>query len=71
AGWGPRGAPRAASAVPCDGGAVTAPDGVTIEALARLRLTARRLGCDLRVLRAHRRLAELVALTGLSDVLGP
>ncbi|MEH1127747.1 STAS domain-containing protein [Micromonospora sp. CPCC 206061] len=58
-----------AAAVLCDVGAVSAPDAVTIEALARLRLTARRLGCDLRVLRAHRRLAQLVALTGLTDVL--
>jgi ABC-type transporter Mla MlaB component len=60
-----------AAAVLCDVGAVTAPDAATVEALARLRLTARRLGCDLRVLRAHPHLTDLVALTGLSDVLGP
>jgi ABC-type transporter Mla MlaB component len=58
-----------AAAVHCDVGAVVAPDAVTIEALARLRLTARRLGCDLRVLRAPRGLTNLVALTGLTDVL--
>jgi anti-anti-sigma regulatory factor len=60
-----------AETVLCDVGAVSAPDAVTIEALARLRLTARRLGCDLRVLSAHPRLMDLVALTGLNDVLGP
>lgn len=58
-----------ADAVLCDVGAIIAPDAVTIEALARLRLTARRLGCDLRVLSAHPRLMDLVALTGLSDAL--
>ncbi len=46
-----------------------APDAVTVEALARLQLTARRLGRDIRICRASRRLRDLVAFVGLSDVL--
>ncbi|HEV7897822.1 MAG TPA: STAS domain-containing protein [Planosporangium sp.] len=59
-----------AAVVTCDVGAITHPDIATIEVLARLRLTARRLGCDLRVHGANHRLTELLAVTGLDDVLG-
>lgn len=60
-----------AAVVLCDVGAVVTPDAATVEALARLRLIARRLGCDLRVAGAGSQLTELVALIGLTDVLGP
>ena len=46
-----------------------AADVVAVEALARLRLTARRLGCGLRLRGASRALAEMVAFCGLCDVL--
>jgi hypothetical protein len=58
-----------ASVIICDVGRIMAPDAVTVEALARLQLTARRLGRDIRICRASRRLRDLVAFVGLSDVL--
>jgi ABC-type transporter Mla MlaB component len=45
------------------------PDAVTVEALARLQLGARRLGCEVRLQQASSDLLQLVALMGLSDVL--
>ena len=45
------------------------PDAVTIDALARLQLAARRTGCSVRLLRASDELLELVAFMGLSEVL--
>ena len=52
----------------CDVGAIVAPDAVTVDALARLQLTARRLGREVRIRHASRELQELLALMGLSDV---
>jgi ABC-type transporter Mla MlaB component len=52
----------------CDVGAVVAPDAVTVDALARLQLTARRLGCQLRVEHASAELRGLLAFMGLSGV---
>jgi ABC-type transporter Mla MlaB component len=46
-----------------------APDAVTVDALARLQLAARRHGCQVRLRGASTRLRELVAFMGLSDVL--
>lgn len=46
-----------------------AADVVAVEALARLRLTARRLGCGLRLRGASRALEQTVAFCGLCDVL--
>ena len=40
-----------------------------LRALARLRLTARRLGCGLRLRAASRALEQMVAFCGLCDVL--
>ena len=57
-----------ADVVVCDVGALE-PDLVAVETLARLRLTARRLGCGLRLRGASRALAQTVAFCGLSDVL--
>jgi ABC-type transporter Mla MlaB component len=46
-----------------------AADGVTIDAIARLQLTARRLGRQIRFRRATNELLELLSLTGLAEVL--
>jgi ABC-type transporter Mla MlaB component len=59
---------RAASQLVCDVGAIVAPDAVTVDALARLQLTARRLGCQLRVQHASAELRGLLAFMGLSEV---
>jgi hypothetical protein len=45
------------------------PDAVTVEALARLQLGARRLGCQVRLQQASSELLQLVAFMGLTDVL--
>jgi ABC-type transporter Mla MlaB component len=45
------------------------PDAVTIDALARLQLAARRHGCQVRLRRASAELRELLAFMGLADVL--
>lgn len=59
---------EAANQLVCDVGAIAEPDAVTVDALARLHLTARRLGCELRISHASRELQDLVAFMGLSDV---
>ncbi len=45
------------------------PDAVTVDALARLQLAARRYGCQVRLRNASAELLELVAFMGLADVL--
>ena len=45
------------------------PDGVTVDALARLQLAARRHGCQVRLRHASSELLELLAFMGLRDVL--
>lgn len=52
----------------CDVSGVDA-DAVTIDALARLQLAARRNDCLVRLRHASDELLELVAFTGLRDVL--
>ena len=52
----------------CDVSDVPA-DAVTVDALARLQLAARRHGCRVRLRHASRELRELVAFMGLEDVL--
>ena len=52
----------------CDVGSVQ-PDAVTVDALARLQLAARRFGCQVRLRNASDELLELVAFMGLLDVL--
>jgi ABC-type transporter Mla MlaB component len=44
-------------------------DAVTVDALARLQLAARRHGCRVRLAGASAELRELVAFMGLADVL--
>ena len=45
------------------------PDAVTVDALARLQLAARRHGCQVRLRHASAELLELLAFRGLSDAL--
>jgi ABC-type transporter Mla MlaB component len=45
------------------------PDAVTVDALARLQLAARRHGCQVRLRHASEELLDLVAFMGLRDVL--
>jgi hypothetical protein len=56
-------------AVACDVSALAA-EVAAIEALARLALLARRLGCPLRLRRPSPQLRELVELCGLREALG-
>jgi ABC-type transporter Mla MlaB component len=58
----------AAGVVFCDVCGVE-PDAVTVDALARLQLAARRTGCQVRLRNASRELLELVSFMGLRDVL--
>jgi ABC-type transporter Mla MlaB component len=44
-------------------------DAVTVDALCRLQLAARRHGCQVRLRHASSELLELVAFMGLQDVL--
>lgn len=57
-----------AELVVCDVGALVDPDAVTVDALARLQLTARRLARRVRIIRPCDELQELLALTGLVEV---
>ena len=45
------------------------PDAVTVDALARLQLAARRYACRVRLRNASEDLLDLVAFMGLDDVL--
>ncbi|OKK06117.1 hypothetical protein AMK26_08575 [Streptomyces sp. CB03234] len=56
--------------VVCDVGGVTRPDLATVEALARLRLTAQRLGHRMAVRGAQPAFRELLELVGLDGLLG-
>ena len=57
-----------AAVVLCDVHGVE-PDCVTVDALARLQLAARRYACRIRLRHASDELLELVAFMGLADVL--
>ncbi|WP_238006816.1 STAS domain-containing protein [Dactylosporangium sp. AC04546] len=59
-----------AGTVVCDVAGVARPDVVTVEALARLRLTARRHGWRLVVAGAGPALVEVAGLLGLVEVVG-
>jgi ABC-type transporter Mla MlaB component len=56
-----------AAEVVCDVGGLSRIDASTVDALARLQLTARRLGRRMRLRNAPPRLRELLAFFGLSD----
>lgn len=55
--------------VVCDVGSLLDPDAATVDALARLQLTARRLGRRIRLRHACGELQGLLVLMGLGDVL--
>jgi ABC-type transporter Mla MlaB component len=59
----------AADQLVCDVGAIVAPDAVTVDALARLQLTARRVGRRASVAHASAELRGLLTFMGLSDAL--
>jgi ABC-type transporter Mla MlaB component len=52
----------------CDVAAIDAPDIGTIDALARMALTARRHGCHVELRRARPELRELLELAGLGGL---
>ena len=54
--------------VRCDVAGVE-PDAFTVDALCRLQLAARRLGCRVQLRNASPDLCELIAFMGLTDVL--
>lgn len=58
-----------ADLVLCDVGALVHPDATTVDALARLQLTARRLGRRVRLRDACGELQDLLAFVGLGEVL--
>jgi ABC-type transporter Mla MlaB component len=58
-----------AGPVSCDVDALADPDAVTLDALARLQLTALRLGYRVELQRARGPLVELLVVSGLSGVL--
>jgi len=58
-----------AGPVACDVGGLAEPDATTIDALARLQLTARRLGRRVELRSACEDLEDLLTLTGLLGVL--
>lgn len=60
-----------ADAVVCDVSALVDPDAAAVDALARLQLTAGRLGRRLLLIDACDDLRELLALVGLADVVPP
>jgi ABC-type transporter Mla MlaB component len=57
-----------ADLVVCDVGELVDPDAVTVDALARLQLTAQRLGRRVRFRNACNELQDLLALLGLTEV---
>jgi hypothetical protein len=60
--------PRAQTII-CDVGSVVSPDLGTVNALARLALTVRRLGLELELRHVSAELRALLAFTGVLDVL--
>jgi ABC-type transporter Mla MlaB component len=59
---------RRVELVVCDVAALTEPDVGTVDVLARMELTARRRGCEMRLEGASVALRELLALVGLREV---
>jgi ABC-type transporter Mla MlaB component len=55
-------------AVVCDVSAIVDPDVVIVDVLARLQLSALRVGRRIRIEGACRQLAELLAVTGLGEL---
>ncbi|HEY5170700.1 MAG TPA: hypothetical protein VIK54_03125 [Acidimicrobiia bacterium] len=62
-------APPRSIVIACDVSRLVDPDGPALDALARLRLTAHRLGVTIELHNACPVLVDLIALAGLTDVL--
>jgi ABC-type transporter Mla MlaB component len=60
---------RGPTTIVCDLAELAEPDVGTVGALARLQLTARQAGLDLRLSNATSELEELIAFVGLEHVL--
>ena len=60
-------ATKPAKVVTCDVRTLSNPDLVTIDGLARLQLTARRMGGSIRLCNARQELVELLELAGLQE----
>src|SRR5690348_425664 len=58
---------RATMPVVCDVSAITAPDAVSLDALARVQLVARRAGTPVGLRNAPAVLLDLLAIAGLTD----
>jgi anti-anti-sigma regulatory factor len=58
-----------ADVITCDVEGLDGAAGAVLDALARLQLTARRCGGDIRLRHPHGALEELVAIAGLAEVL--
>ena len=59
----------AATELVCDIATIVEPCADVVDALARVRLIARRFGCEIRVVGASAELCRLIALMGLLEVL--
>jgi ABC-type transporter Mla MlaB component len=55
----------------CDVGELAPPDAAAVDGLARLQLTARRFGLEVRLSRPSPELVELLTLMGLREILPP
>jgi hypothetical protein len=55
--------------IACDVSRIEDPDGPALDALVRLQLTARRMGTTIELHNACRALVDLIAISGLADVL--
>ena len=55
--------------VVCDVRGLDRPDAVSLDALARVQLTARRCGCRVRLRHASEELRQLIAFIGLDEVM--
>jgi ABC-type transporter Mla MlaB component len=60
-----------AELVVCDVAGLVDPDCTAVDVLARIQLTAQRLGCRILVRGPCRELLELLSFAGLADVLPP
>jgi hypothetical protein len=63
------GRPAPPVVIGCDVGGITDPDAPVLDSLARLQLVARRFGATIRLHNASAALADLIACSGLGDVL--
>jgi hypothetical protein len=63
--------PSDVTQVTCEIGPRVDADARTLDALARLQLTARQLGGEIRLSRASSAVLELLAFAGLGDIVRP